>query len=71
MAQPSNPHLLDVPTLAEYLGITKRAAEVLIYQRRLPVVKIGRLSYVSRDDLAAYLARHTTPARTDQAEVDR
>lgn len=53
--------LLNVTEIGQILG-TDRMARRLISERRLPVVKIGRLARVWSDDLDAYLEANTRPA---------
>ncbi|MFC7877344.1 helix-turn-helix domain-containing protein [Isoptericola sp. NPDC057391] len=57
--------LLRVEEAAELLGIHWQTVHKLIRARRLPVVKIGRLSRVRRRDLDEYVAAQTIPAVRD------
>lgn len=54
------PRLLNVPNLAAYLGVPLRTAQWLIYNRRIPVVLVGRRTYADRNSVDAWLKEHTT-----------
>ncbi len=56
--------LLDDAAIARITGVTLRMAQRLIYERRVPVVKIGRYLRVRRSDLDAWLDANTQPAVT-------
>ncbi len=43
------PELIDVPTLAELLGVKERDVRRMVAERRVPTVKLG---YLVRFDLA-------------------
>jgi hypothetical protein len=53
------PQLLDSRALRTELGISRSAAEAIM--RRLPIVQIEglRKTFVKRDDVVAYLKKHT------------
>lgn len=61
MAETRLPRLVDAPTLAKELGITKWAASTIM--GRLPAVQVAglRKTYVRREDVEALLAESTTP----------
>lgn len=63
-AAPTPEPLLDKHDLARVLGLTVRAAERLMTERIVPVVKIGRYVRVRPADLDAYLAENTRAAAT-------
>jgi excisionase family DNA binding protein len=48
--------LIDVPTLAERLGIQIRFVRKLVDQRRIPFVRIGRLIRFDPEEVDAWLA---------------
>lgn len=54
--------LLDVEGIALKLNVSDRMARRIVSERRVPVVKIGKLCRVWSDDLEAYLAENTHPA---------
>jgi excisionase family DNA binding protein len=49
--------LLTVKEAAEALGVTEAAVRSWLYQRRLPCVKLGRLTRLRRDDIEAVMAK--------------
>lgn len=56
--------LWDIPTAAEATGLNARTVRAILAERRVPVVKIGRLVRVRPDDLRAYIAASTLPAES-------
>jgi excisionase family DNA binding protein len=56
--------LMSVEQVAEVLSCTPAAVRKWIYQRRLPVVKIGRLTRIRRADVGAIVA-NGLPATDD------
>ena len=49
--------LLEVPQVADLLGVSSRTVRRLVYSGKLSSVKIGKLLRISPEDLAAYIAR--------------
>jgi excisionase family DNA binding protein len=58
--------MLDVPTAADRLGITVRHMRELIYTRRIPYHKVGRLVRFDEDDLKRWLEANRRPAAPDR-----
>lgn len=56
--------LVDRKTAAEYLGITEPALKALCYRRRIPFVKVGRVTRFDMRALDKFIASNTTPAET-------
>jgi excisionase family DNA binding protein len=54
--------LLNSADTAEYLGVTPRQLKRLVYERRIPHVKFGRLLFFSQIDLDTYVAANRVPA---------
>lgn len=54
--------LLDAADIAARIKVTVRMAHRLMYDRRVPVVKVGRSLRVRRRDLEAWLDANTRPA---------
>jgi excisionase family DNA binding protein len=52
------PTLLNVKDAAVYLGRTEQAVQHLIFQRDLPVVRIGRRVHLDRRDLDSWIEKH-------------
>ena len=48
--------LLTVKEAAKTLAVTEAAIRKWLYQRRLPGVKVGRLTRVRREDVEAVIA---------------
>ena len=57
--------LIDINAAAEILGTRPRHVRVLIRERGLPTVRVGRLTRIDEDDLAAWITanRHVHEAR--------
>ena len=53
---PSVEHLLTIPEAAQVLSCSQAAIRKWVYQRRLPVVKVGRLTRLRQSDLEALIA---------------
>src|SRR4051794_30071165 len=51
----SLPDLLDVAAVAEHLGVNVRHVRRLVFERRIPFIKWGRLVRFDPDDIAAWL----------------
>ncbi len=45
------PPLMDMPTAAEHLGVTKNTLYAWVSQKRIPYVKIGRLTKFDERDI--------------------
>ena len=55
--------LITIPDMATIANISVRAAWMLVWQRKLPSIKMGRLRRVRRTDLDAYLSKCTVPVQ--------
>ena len=54
--------LFDVPSTAAYLDTTERHVRNMVYNRRIPFVKVGALLRFRQADLDGWIAANTTPA---------
>ncbi len=54
---PVTPDLLTVPDVAQKLSVTEAAVRKWLAQRRLPVVKVGRLSRIPYSIVALIVER--------------
>ena len=54
------PALLTVRQAAIYLGRSEQAVQHLIFQKELPVVRIGRRVHLDRQDLDSWIERNKT-----------
>ncbi len=61
MTTPVHPELLSVAQVAERLSVTEAAVRKWLAQRRLPVVKLGRLTRLRVCDLETVVT-HGLPA---------
>jgi excisionase family DNA binding protein len=52
------PALFNVKEAAVYLGRSEQAVQHLIFQRELPVVRIGRRVHLDRRDLDAWIEKN-------------
>ena len=50
-------HLLTIPQAAHVLSCSPAAIRKWLYQRKLPAVKVGRLTRIRPTDLEAFLAQ--------------
>lgn len=55
--------LWDIDTAARETGLTSRYIRRLVAERRIPIVKIGRLVRLRPADVAALIEASTRPAR--------
>ncbi|MGH9075353.1 MAG: helix-turn-helix domain-containing protein [Acidimicrobiales bacterium] len=55
------PHLVDIPALADHLGVPPRHVRRLVSERRIPFVKWGHLIRFDRAEVAAWLERARVP----------
>ena len=59
LAAPSiQPALLTVKEAAIYLGRSEQAVQHLIFQRELPVVRVGRRVHLHKRDLDAWIEKN-------------
>lgn len=59
---PSAGRLLDSVAAADYLGVSERWVRRAVAERRVPVVKVGRLVRISTGALDALIEAGTRPA---------
>jgi len=57
----SLPHLVDIPALAEHLGVTPRHVRRLVAEGRIPFVRWGHLIRFDPDEIASWLERARVP----------
>lgn len=58
--------LIDVSRLAEYVGLSTHTIYTMVSQRRIPFVKVGRLTKFDLQAIDAWISQHTvmpTPPR--------
>jgi excisionase family DNA binding protein len=49
------PNLIDLPTLAERLGVNQRFIRRLVAERRIPYIKVGRLLRFDPTEIDAWI----------------
>jgi excisionase family DNA binding protein len=52
------PTLLTVKNAAVYLGRSEQAIQHLVFERHLPVVRVGRRVHLDRRDLDAFIEKN-------------
>ena len=55
--------LLSIPQFAELLGVTCSCIRRMVYERRINVIKVGRLVRISVAEYERIVATGTRPAR--------
>jgi excisionase family DNA binding protein len=53
------PRLLDVEQAARYIGLSPHTIYTMVSQRRIPYVKVGRLTKFDLKALDAWIKKHT------------
>ena len=62
MAQPTKPierRLLNIQEVADYTGLSVHTLYTMVSQRRIPYVKVGRLTKFDLQQLDAWIKQHT------------
>lgn len=54
--------LLDLPAVAERLGVSERHVRRLVFERRIPFIKWGHLLRFDPDEVEEWLAGARVPA---------
>jgi excisionase family DNA binding protein len=57
--QPIKRRLLDIHEVAEYMGVSIHTLYAMVSQRRIPFVKIGRLTKFDLKAIDAWIERHS------------
>ena len=55
------PELLDIPALAEHLGVQPRHIRRLVHEKRIPYIKWGHLIRFDPTDIAEWLNTNRRP----------
>ena len=55
--------LMDLPAVAEYLGVNHRHIRRLVAERRIPFIKWGHLLRFDPDEIDEWLALSRVPAK--------
>lgn len=60
---PIIPRLLDVNEVAIYTGLSRHTVYTMVSQRRIPFVKLGRLTKFDRHELDRWITSQSVKAR--------
>ena len=55
--------LLDIQEVATYTGLSVHTLYTMVSQRRIPFVKMGRLTKFDREELDKWIAGHSVKVR--------
>ena len=55
--------LLDIKDVADYTGLSTHTLYTMVSQRRIPYVKMGRLTKFDRVELDKWIAAHSVKVR--------
>jgi excisionase family DNA binding protein len=65
VAGPLERRLLDIREVSAYTGLATKTLYTMVSQRRIPFVKLGRLTKFDREELDRWINRHSVkPNRT-------
>jgi excisionase family DNA binding protein len=59
------PRLLDVGQAAKYIGLSRHTLYTMVSQRRIPYVKVGRLTKFDLKALDAWIKKHSVMPISD------
>ena len=60
---PISRRLLDIQEVAIYTGLSVHTLYTMVSQRRIPFVKLGRLTKFDREELDKWIAGHSVKVR--------
>lgn len=63
--KPSDNQLLTVRAAADRLGIAYKTCWTWVYERKLPVTRMGRCVRIPSEALESLIDEHTVPARPE------
>ena len=63
MTEPNLRRLLDIKEVAHYTGLSVHTLYTMVSQRRVPYVKMGRLTKFDRDEIDRWITSHTVKVR--------
>ena len=66
---PITARLLDIREVAIYTGLSVHTLYAMVSQRRVPFVKMGRLTKFDREELDKWIASHAVKVRRSIATV--
>jgi excisionase family DNA binding protein len=60
---PITPRLLDIQEVATYTGLSVHTLYTMVSQRRIPFVKLGRLTKFDREEIDKWIAGNSVKVR--------
>ena len=63
------PRLLDIRQVAIYTGLSVHTLYTMVSQRRIPFVKLGRLTKFDREELDKWIVGHSVKVRRSFAII--
>ena len=64
-----NRRLLDIKEVADYTGLSVHTLYTMVSQRRIPYVKMGRLTKFDREEIDKWITGHSVKVRRSFATV--
>ena len=64
-----NRRLLDINEVADYIGLSVHTLYTMVSQRRIPYVKMGRLTKFDREEIDKWIASHSVKVRRSFASI--
>jgi excisionase family DNA binding protein len=61
--------LLDIQEVATYTGLSVHTLYTMVSQRRIPFVKLGRLTKFDREEIDRWIAGHSVKVRRSFARI--
>ena len=61
--------LLDIKEVADYTGLSVHTLYTMVSQRRIPFVKLGRLTKFDREEIDKWITSHSVKVRRSFATV--
>ena len=66
---PITPRLLDIHQVATHTGLSVHTLYTMVSQRRIPFVKLGRLTKFDREEVDKWIASHSVKVRRSFASI--
>ena len=64
-----NRRLLDIKEVADYIGLSVHTLYTMVSQRRIPFVKMGRLTKFDREEIDKWITSHSVKVRRSPTTV--
>lgn len=66
---PIAPRLLDIQQVATYTGLSVHTLYTMVSQRRIPFVKLGRLTKFDREEIDKWITAHAVKVKRSFSEL--